>query len=115
MGQWRCHVQTVEYVEKEDALKAVLIVHVPIKGDEKLQSTKSWLCSRNVTEFHDMHKQLSSIASDLKSLCTSTVGGPNSLIKFGSRSQSIQAKTEKTRSLLQKYMDAVMSDGEYGF
>ena len=113
MGQWRCHVQTVEYVEKEDALKAVLIVHVPIKGDEKLQSTKSWLCSRNVTEFHDMHKELSSIASDLKSLCTSTVGGPNSLMKFGNKNS--KAKTEKTRSLLQKYMDAVMSDGKSRF
>ena len=94
LGQWRCHVQTVEYLEKEDVLKAVLIVHVPFKkeGNKQIQRpSPSWVCSRNIQEFHSMHKELMPYFSWLKEMTLPSTSGAsggsssNSLINFGNR------------------------------
>ena len=92
LGQWRCHVQTVEYLEKEDVLKAVLIVHVPLKKDGKPQRPNpSWVCARNIQEFHSMHKELMPYFSWLKDIALPSTSGAssgstsNSLISFGCR------------------------------
>jgi sorting nexin-25 len=120
LGRWRCHVQTVEYLEEEDVLKAVLIVHLPVKRESsKQQRPPSWVCSRNVPEFHSLHKELTPYFAWLKDMALPSAsggagsGGGNSLINFGSRSQGAsggQTRTEKARSVLQKYIDTVLTD-----
>ena len=117
LGEWRCHVQTVEYFEEEDALKATLIVHVPIKNEptvRQLQSSQpSWVCSRNVQDFHFLHRELMPYFAWVKDLgLPSATGsglgsnGGSSLLNF----RSSQNKAEKARSVLQRYMDAILTD-----
>lgn len=130
LGLWRCHVQTVEYFEEEEVLKATLIVHVPVKDNiqeaaENPHPAASWICTKNVQDFQLLHKELLPYCSWLKGWLPSSLGGSisssspgNSLINFATRSSSSNlssvfpaaVKTEKTRNVLQRYMDALLSD-----
>ena len=106
LGQWRCHVQTVEYIEGEETsstMRATLIVHVA-----QDHSSPSWICTKNVQDFHLLHKELLSYFSWLKGWLPSSLGSSNSgLINFATKPSS---NFEKTRNVLQRYMDAVLSD-----
>ena len=132
LGEWRCHVQSVDYIESEDCLQAVLIVHIPMSRDDlgrrrssggrpTSQKNKSWVCFRNVDEFHDLHKELMPYFSWIKGMPLPSAGGNSggvnpakSLMNFGGRastnSTQAQRSKEKTRSILQKYIDAVLLD-----
>ena len=108
LGEWRVHVQSV--LEEEDALKVTLIVHVPIKNE--LQSTQpSWICSRNVSDFHLLHKELMPYFAWVKDLGLPSANG-SGLLNFRSSQTSVgsQNKAEKARSVLQRYMDAILTD-----
>ena len=81
-------------MEKEDVLKAVLIVHVPVKNEQtnkQINKQQTWVCSRNIQEFHSMHKELMPYFSWLKDMTLPSTSGAsggstsNSLISFGNR------------------------------
>ncbi len=119
LGQWKCHVHNVEYNEESDVLKATLVVHVPLQSSRQhQQKPPSWVCLRSVHDFHSLHKELMPYSSWLKSLAlpsaTGSVsnGGSSSLINFtrSPSSSSSEKKTEKARSVLQKYIDAILCD-----
>ena len=116
LGQWRCHVQNVEWLEEEDVLKATLIIHVPL-GQNVKQRPPSWVCLRNVQEFHNLNRELMPFVSWLKNMSLPSASGTqsnqNSLMNFATRtssSNSLQSRTEKARTVLQKYIDAVLVD-----
>ena len=81
LGLWRCHVQTVEYFEEEEVLKATLIVHVPMDNiqEENPHLPASWICTKNVQDFQLLHKELLPYCSWLKGWLPSSLGnGSNS-------------------------------------
>lgn len=141
LGRWRCHVQSVEHVEDQDVLRAVLVVHVPMRRDEakrmmvkrQQQQPPSWVCTRQLNEFHSLHRDLLPYVTWVKDMVLPAANsGRSSLISFrGSGNSGSSNSTsslsgssqpscgninlesrynEKARSVLQRYIDAILSD-----
>ena len=104
LGDWRCHVQNVEF--HEDDLKVTLIVHVPMNSAKK-QRPPSWVCRRNVQDFHSLNRELMPYFSWLKSMSLPS-GSSNNFTRNSNGGD--EKKTEKARTVLQKYIDAVLCD-----
>ena len=123
LGQWSVHVHVEEGEDHAAAgLIATMIVHVPQSGQisgttgnsHRQQKLPSWVCQRNMKDFHALNRELMPCSSWLKSMSlpsSTENSGASSFIHFASnKSTCSQNRTEKARTVLQKYMDAVLED-----
>ena len=129
LGLWKCTIQTLEPNEsdKEAPLKASILIYLPSSSDQAsstaAESSTSWFCCRTVNkvmkislfnsiffvfgqipEFHKLNREL--LPFGLKNMDL-----PNaSKSLFPQRNNNTKAALEKSRQLLQHFMDTVMDN-----
>ncbi|CAB4064123.1 SNX25 [Lepeophtheirus salmonis] len=108
IGQWRSHCQSVRHLPGDsDDFEAVLIIFVPITNANDISSCtgpSSWTLVRRGHEINSFHKEITPYVTWIKNMEVPST--PKSIFSR----QPNKAGLEKTRMMVQQYMDTVLND-----
>lgn len=107
LGRWRATVHSAEIVDESKPPQFVIVVHMEEEetNEEKPEGiTTGWVLLRTLNEFQELHRKLRPMCSELKNIEL-----PSTSFKFlfGKNDKN---SLEKTKLLIQKYLEYVLKD-----
>lgn len=118
LGKWRADVQSVEAADEKEPPQFMILVHVEessasavIATEDCCQSEENcdgistgWVILRSLTQFHELHRKLRPLCSDLRSMDLPT----NTFKLFFLKND--KSSLEKAKGQIQKYLTFILED-----
>jgi sorting nexin-25 len=108
IGKWRATVESVEIPEDKDTPEFLIVVQtdeiVEAKEDDNYENDENistgWVVLRTLDDFHELHKQIRPLCTELKSL---DLPSNNTFILFFGKND--KGSLEKAKSQIQRYLN----------
>lgn len=117
LGKWRADVQSVEAQDEKEPPQFMILVHVEESTSAVIATEDSgknedncdgistgWVILRSLTQFHELHRKLRPLCSDLRSMDLPT----NSFKLFFLKND--KSSLEKAKVQIQKYLTFILED-----
>ncbi|KAL7027112.1 hypothetical protein ACKWTF_005311 [Chironomus riparius] len=115
IGKWRATVESVEIPEDKDTPEFLIVVQtdeiVEAKEEDNYENDENistgWVVLRTLDDFHELHKQMRPLCTELKSL---DLPSNNTFILFFGKND--KGSLEKAKSQIQRYLNFVMDNSK---